>query len=59
MKEFLDLIKELLMLKPEKTSMVGLSGFKNVSNPIAKKVIKKEKKEMRLSELMRRSSKSV
>ena len=30
------------MLKPEKTSMVGLSGFKNVSNPIAKKVIKKE-----------------
>lgn len=57
MREIIDLMKELLMIKREDKSVVGLSGFKKVSKPIAKKPVKKAPKEVKISDLMRRNSK--
>lgn len=56
MREIIDLMKELLLIKKEDSSVVGLSGFKKVTKPIAKKPVKKVTKEVKISDLMRRSS---
>lgn len=54
MREIVDLMKEILMLKPETNYSIGLSGLNKPQLQPVKKVCKKIKKEIRLSELMRR-----
>ena len=53
-KELVDLMKEILMLKPEARCAVGLSGLKKPQLQTVVKPRKKIKKEMKLSDLMRR-----
>ena len=53
--EIVDLMKELLLIKEEKSTMVGLSGFKRKPKPMLKRPKKKENKELKLSDLMRRA----
>lgn len=55
MREIVDLMKELLLIKEEKSTMVGLSGFKRKPKPMQKRPKKKENKELKLSDLMRRA----
>ncbi len=55
MRELVDLMKELLLIKEEKSTMVGLSGFKRAPKQIIKRVKKKVNKEVKLSDLMRRA----
>ncbi len=43
------------MLKEERSTMVGLSGFKKTTRTIISKPKKKVNKEVKLSDLMRRS----
>lgn len=44
------------MLKKEDNTMVGLSSFKRATRPIQNKPVKKIPKEVKISDLMRRSS---
>ena len=56
MNEIADFMKELLLIKEEKSTMIGLSSFKKQNKPTRKKIVKKEtNKEIRLSDLMRRA----
>lgn len=55
MREIVDLMKELLLIKEEKSTMVGLSGFKRKPKQMLKRPKKKENKELKLSDLMRRA----
>lgn len=56
MNEIVDFMKELLLIKEEKSTMVGLSSFKRNPHKIQRKTIKKKiNKEVRLSDLMRRA----
>ena len=55
MREIVDLMKELLFIKEEKATVVGLSGFKKTRKSGVKKVKKKVNKEVKLSDLMRRA----
>ena len=59
MREFIDLMKELLLIKQEEKSVVGLTGFKKVSRPVLKRPVKKVQKEVKLSDLMRRHSRTA
>lgn len=59
MREFIDLMKELLLIKQEETSVVGLTGFKKVSRPVLKRPTKKIQKEVKISDLMRRHSRTA
>lgn len=56
MNEITDFVKELLLIKEEKVSMIGLSSLKK---PIKKEIKnshkKPSKKELSLSDLMRRA----
>ncbi len=55
MREIVDLMKELLLIKEEKATMVGLSSFKRRPKPMLKRAKKKQPKELKLSDLMRRA----
>ena len=55
MRELVDLIKELLMLKPESHSAVGLTSLKRKPVQLLKKTKKKVKKEVKLADLKRRA----
>lgn len=55
MREIVDFVKELLLIKEEKSTMVGLSSFKKTPRPMIKKPKKKANKELKLSDLMRRA----
>ncbi len=55
MREFVNLIKELLLIKEEKVSLVGLTGFKRAQRQVIKKAKKPSNKDMKLSDLMRKS----
>ena len=59
MREFIDFMKELLMLKQEENKVVGLTGFKKSKKNTRKRVAKKVQKEVKLSDLMRRSSRTA
>jgi len=55
MNEVLDYLKELLLIKEEK-ALIGLTSLKNQSDSTSKKIVKKKvKKEVNLSDLMRRT----
>ncbi len=54
MRELVDLMKEILMLKPEARYAVGLTSLKRPQLQAVKKTKKKIKKEVKLSDLMRR-----
>lgn len=54
-RELVDLMKEILMLKPEARYAVGLTSIKRKPVQVIKKPKKKVKKEVKLSDLMRRS----
>lgn len=55
MRELLDLMKELLMIKQEDDAVVGLTGFKRRPSLVQKRPIKKVQKEIKLSDLMRKN----
>ena len=55
MREIVDLMKELFLIKEEKASIVGLSGFKRTKRQTPKRTKKKVNKEVKLSDLMRRA----
>lgn len=55
MREIVDLMKELLLIKEEKASVIGLSGFKKAKRQTIKRTKKKVNKEVKLSDLMRRA----
>ena len=55
MREIVDLMKELFLIKEEKTAIVGLSGFKKTKRQTIKRTKKKVNKEVKLSDLMRRA----
>lgn len=55
MGELVDLMKEILMLKPEARYAVGLTSLKRKPVQVIKKAKKKVKKEVKLSDLMRRA----
>lgn len=56
MNEIANFVKELLLLKEEKTTMIGLTSFKKPQQKTIKKNTKKNtKKELSLSDLMRRA----
>lgn len=55
MRELVDLMKEILMLKPEARYAVGLTSIKRKPVQMLKKTKKKVKKEVKLSDLMRRA----
>lgn len=56
MNEIVDFMKELLLINEEKTTIVGLSSFKKPQKKALKKTSqKKNNKELRLSDLMRRA----
>ena len=54
--ELINLMKELFLIKPEDYKAVGLSGFKNKTKPVETKAPQKNPKEVKLSDLMRKSS---
>lgn len=54
MRELVDLMKELFLIKEEKAPLVGLSSLKRMPRQIVHKPKKKVKKEVKLSDLMRR-----
>ncbi len=54
MREFVDLMKEIFLLKPETANEIGLTSLKKTDFRAVKKQKKKIKKEVSLSELMRR-----
>ena len=54
MRELVDLMKELLLIKEEKVAMVGLCSLKKAPAQIVRKPKKKVSKEVKLSDLMRR-----
>ncbi len=56
MKELIDLMKELLMIKQEDDTVVGLTGFKRRPNRTHRKPVKKVQKEVKLSDLMRKKA---
>ncbi len=55
MRELVDLMKELFLIKEEKAAIVGLSGFKRTRKSGVKRTKKKVNKEVKLSDLMRRA----
>lgn len=56
---FKDFIKDIFMIKQEK-SFVGLSGLKSTKKQTKKQIVKSVKKsEVKLSDLMRREHKST
>ncbi len=55
MRELVDLMKEILMLKPEARYAVGLTSIKRKPVQMLKKPKKKIKTEVKLSDLMRRA----
>ncbi len=55
MREIIDLMKEILLLKKEDSSVVGLMAFKRKKRTVLTKPKKKVKKEVKLSDLMRRA----
>ena len=55
MRDILNFIRELLLLKEEKNSTVGLSSLKKTQKPALKKAKSKIHKELILSDLMRRA----
>ena len=57
MRELIDLMKELLLIKEENNKVIGLTGFKKAAPVKKKKPVKKVTKEIKISDLMRRSSK--
>lgn len=57
MGNIISIIQEIFMLKEGNTTAVGLSDFRDDSTPVEKPVRKNHApKELKLSELMRRSS---
>lgn len=53
MNEILNFVKEVLMLKPEEKTPVGLCAFESPAEQPVRKIVKKiKKRELRLSELM-------
>ncbi len=54
MREFFDLMKEILLIKKETQSDIGLASLKRTNFMSVNKRKKKIKKEVSLSELMRR-----
>ena len=54
-RELVDLMKELFLIKEEKAAIVGLSGFKKTRKSAVKRTKKKVNKEVKLSDLMRRA----
>jgi len=57
MGNIISLLQEIFMLKEDKTSKVGLSGFRDVQTPVETPVKKKtrEPQALKISELMRHS----
>lgn len=53
-RELVNLMKELLLIKEEKVAMVGLCSLKKTPAQIVRKSKKKVSKEVKLSDLMRR-----
>lgn len=56
MNEIIDLMKELFMLKNNDKFVVGLSAFNKVQQKPKPKMKKQVKKEVRISDLMRKTS---
>ena len=57
MKEIIDFLKDIFMMKDDNSNRIGLSQFKT-ETPVEKKPVPKnifERKEVKLSDLMRRS----
>ena len=54
--ELINLMKELFLMKPEDYKAVGLSGFKKKTKKNEPKVPQKNPKEVKLSDLMRKST---
>jgi len=56
MNEIVDFVKELLLIKEEKNTIIGLTSFRKAPSILNKKIKKnKVNKEVRLSDLMRRA----
>lgn len=55
MKEFIDFIKDILMIKKEEKMFVGLSQFKYSKAPVREQKAPVKKSEVKISDLMRRS----
>lgn len=56
MNEIADFVKELLLIKEEKASFIGLTSFKKPQKKLTPNNTKKQsKKELSLSDLMRRA----
>ena len=56
MGEFVNLLKELLLIKQEDYKAVGLAGFKKKVKPAVPKIVPKKNKEVKISDLMRKST---
>lgn len=54
--ELINLMKELFLIKQEDYKAVGLSGFKKKSKTSSSKTTQKNPKDVKLSDLMRKSS---
>ena len=55
-REFVELMKEIFFIKEERPSAVGLAAFKKKPKQIEKKMPQKKPKEVKLSDLMRKSA---
>lgn len=51
---FMNYIKELLFIKKDDKKIIGLMGFRKPPKSVIKKVVKKAKKELNITDLMRR-----
>ncbi len=55
MKEFIDFLKDILMIKKEDKVFIGLSQFKYSKAPVRDEKPQLKKSEIKISDLMRRS----
>lgn len=55
-KEFLQLMKEIFCIKEEYPSTLGLASFKRKPKPVEKKTPQRKPKDVKLSDLMRKSA---
>lgn len=52
MNEIVNFVKEILMLENNEKNIVGLCSFEHIKEKTKPNIVKKRKREMRLSELM-------
>ncbi len=55
MKEIINFIQEILMIKKQDTTFIGLSQFKYSKAPIVEEKAPVKKREVKISDLMRKS----